>query len=76
MNAIKFVSSPLSAVFCATCMQWGGARVTKDGQSVTGASFNGSCKSAIPVFEQDNLQDMQKNATFSDCKYWEPISFK
>lgn len=76
MNSIKFVSSPLSAVFCATCMQWGGARVTKDGHAVTGESFNGSCNSAIPVFEQDNLQDMQRNAIFSDCQYWEPISFE
>jgi hypothetical protein len=56
-------------------MQWGGARVTKDGQSVTGTSFNGSCNS-VPVFEQDNLPDLQKNAIFSDCKYWEPISFE
>jgi hypothetical protein len=56
-------------------MQWGGARVTKDGQSVTGTSFNGSCKSAAHIFEQNNLQDMQKNATFADCKDWEPISF-
>ena len=76
MNFTKFVSVPLTSVFCSTCMQWGGARVTKDGFSNTCANFKGSCKSTLDMFEHNNLKDMQKKATYADCKYWVPINCK
>lgn len=74
MNLTKFISTPLSSVTCCTCMQWGGARVTKNGFSHSCADFKGSCKSTLDLFAQYNMQDRQKKATNANCKYWAPLN--
>jgi len=73
MNFTKFISTPLSSVVCATCVQWGGARVIRDGLANTCSSFLGKCKSASYMFECDDLHVMKKKANHADCKYWVPI---
>lgn len=70
MNLIKFISTPLSAVFCSTCTHWGGARVTKDGFSNTGENYTGSCKSTLNTLEYNKPEDKQMKANHADCKYW------